>query len=131
MSKFLIYLGRIVVVIFTMKIDSTLSSTPSSEDIPYVSELQIRMLDLSPLANEIVGNELFQRLKNVRQHGILHRIFPAAEVTRYEHCKGCGILSKSLALHLSQSSRLANKVTDVELCAVEVAGLCHDIGKEF
>lgn len=96
----------------------------------YGNPFAITLTAWSMLAMFIIRQSIFQRLQGVFQHGTIYKLFPAiSRLTRDKHCASCGRISRSLAQHLSNESTISNKLSDVELSAVEVAGVCHDIGK--
>ena len=45
-------------------------------------------LQLSPLAYKIINTTIFKRLKNLKQLGNSHEVFPSGNQTRFEHSKG-------------------------------------------
>lgn len=45
-------------------------------------------IELPDYVQKIINTEEFQRLRNLRQLGLSHWIFPGAVHTRYEHCIG-------------------------------------------
>lgn len=45
-------------------------------------------IELPDYVQKIINTEEFQRLRNLRQLGLSHWIFPGAIHTRYEHCIG-------------------------------------------
>lgn len=75
---------------------------------------------LSPLCAAFERHPLFQRLKRVHQMGSGILVFPQATHTRHEHSLGVMHLAGVLARHLG--------ATPHETDAVELAGLCHDVG---
>ncbi|HEY6726139.1 MAG TPA: hypothetical protein VI197_19020 [Polyangiaceae bacterium] len=51
-------------------------------------------IELSPLEAAVVDSRQFQRLRYIRQNGLLHFIFPGAVHTRFAHSLGAFALSK-------------------------------------
>ncbi|KAH8372224.1 hypothetical protein KR093_010599, partial [Drosophila rubida] len=78
---------------------------------------------------ELVNHRLFQRLKTIKQLGLLSLAEDCkADHTRYEHCIGT---YKSAQVHLNALRRNSNYEPELpEWCrqAVEIAALLHDIG---
>jgi HD superfamily phosphohydrolase len=73
---------------------------------------------------DIIDTIPFQRLRNLRQTGNLHYVFPSATHSRFEHSIGVAYLSNKLFTHLATNKedfRYYEKV-------VTLAGLCHDLG---
>lgn len=62
----------------------------------------------------------FQRLKRVRQLGNVHRVYPSATHTRFEHSLGVMHLAGVMCNHLNIQPR--------ETSLIQLAGLYHDIG---
>jgi HD superfamily phosphohydrolase len=62
----------------------------------------------------------FQRLRNLKQLGNSHYVFPSATHSRFEHSIGVAYLSNKLYKHLSSDKTYEKCVT--------LAGLCHDLG---
>jgi HD superfamily phosphohydrolase len=70
---------------------------------------------------DFIDTPQFQRLRNLKQLGNCHYVFPSATHSRFEHSIGVAYLSNKLYNHLSDSDR------PYERC-VTLAGLCHDLG---
>ena len=45
-------------------------------------------MQLSPLAYKIINTTIFKRLKNLKQLGNSHEVFPSGNHTRFEHSLG-------------------------------------------
>lgn len=85
----------------------------------------------------IVDTPHFQRLREIKQLGITHLVFPSANHTRFEHCLGTGWLADKFfnkivrESHNSQYQSIGfENQTDYmrKNILVCIAGLCHDIG---
>ncbi len=99
---------------------------------------------------EIIDTVEFQRLRNLKQLGNVHYIFPGATHTRFEHCIGTAHLSNTLvtkmyngimcgsnsnsnfgksyySLHSSGGGYNDSNV-QFNIKAVTLAGLLHDLG---
>jgi HD superfamily phosphohydrolase len=80
----------------------------------------------------------FQRLRNLKQLGNCHFIFPGGTHSRFEHSLGTAHLSNRLINHLIKGVREktcvfnlnnANRINeDFNVKAVTLAGLLHDLG---
>lgn len=77
-------------------------------------------LKLTGLEIKIIDTPLFQRLRNVRQLGMAHFVYPGAHHTRFEHSLGALYLVDRLASNL----RLDRSIRD----RLRLAALVHDIG---
>ncbi len=74
---------------------------------------------------DLIEHPYFQRLRNIKQLGLTHLVYPGALHTRFHHALG--------AMHLMgiaiESLRYKNiEITDEEAEAVTIAILLHDIG---
>lgn len=69
---------------------------------------------------EIMDHPKFQRLRRIKQLGLINLIFPGANHTRFEHSIGTMYLTSRIANHLNLSD------DDIEL--VRISALLHDIG---
>jgi HD superfamily phosphohydrolase len=45
-------------------------------------------IEISPLANKIISNALFQRLRYIAQNGLMYLVYPGARHSRFEHSIG-------------------------------------------
>ena len=84
-------------------------------------------IDLDPIACAIVDTDIFQRLRNIHQTGVLYLVFPTATHTRFEHSIGTYHLAKQMITMIS-SKQPELKVTDEIITLISIAGLCHDLG---
>lgn len=84
-------------------------------------------IDLDPIASAIVDTDIFQRLRNIHQTGVLYLVFPTATHTRFEHSIGTYHLAKQMITMIS-SKQPELKVTDEIITLISIAGLCHDLG---
>ncbi|CAM6092315.1 unnamed protein product [Calypogeia fissa] len=84
----------------------------------YVDALSLRFVD----------TEQFQRLRDVRQLGLCHFVFPGAVHTRFEHSLGTYYLADQAINRLKnfQGDELGIDRSDIK--TVRLAGLLHDIG---
>lgn len=92
-------------------------------------------IELSPFALKIIDTEEFQRLKNIKQLGLCHNVFPSALHTRFEHSIGtyhlAGLLVNSIKKYKFIIPKLKNekeKLSKGEVECIKIAGLCHDLG---
>lgn len=56
---------------------------------------------------DIVDHPLFQRLRNIRQNGLLNLVFPSATHTRFEHSLGVLFVANSMLGALIHNSKVA------------------------
>jgi len=81
-------------------------------------------IKISNYAKQISEHPWFQRLKNIKQLGLLHFKFPHAGHSRFEHSLGVA----HLARYVGEVLRAKHNISDVEILCLEIAGLCHDLG---
>jgi HD superfamily phosphohydrolase len=73
---------------------------------------------------DVIDTLPFQRLRNLKQIGNGHYVFPSATHSRFEHSIGVAYLSNKVFNHLcpnKEDYRYYEKV-------ITLAGLCHDLG---
>jgi HD superfamily phosphohydrolase len=92
---------------------------------------------VTELALKIINTPEFQRLRDIKQLGLCHLIYPAATHTRFEHSIGVYYLTGKMAKILQKkypdkTYNMAGlgltKLTDFIIELIKIAGLCHDIG---
>ncbi|KAF8954102.1 hypothetical protein BDZ97DRAFT_1928819 [Flammula alnicola] len=77
--------------------------------------------------SRFIDTKQFQRLRNIKQLGTTHYVWPGGSHTRFEHCLGVAFLARTMATHLKRSQPELG-ITDRDINCVEIAGLCHDLG---
>jgi HD superfamily phosphohydrolase len=82
-------------------------------------------LSFPDIVRDIVDTELFQRLRRIKQLGLVSLVFPGAVHDRFLHSLGTAALAQRLALSLR--ARGAD-VDDSDVLCVTIAALCHDLG---
>ena len=65
------------------------------------------LIRLTPEEVKIIDHPLFQRLRTIKQNGLLHLVFPAATHTRFEHSIGTVFVANSMLDALFHNSRVA------------------------
>lgn len=82
---------------------------------------------LDPHEVVVLDSPLLQRLRRIRQLGVVHYVYPGANHSRFEHslgvCHQVGQLAASLKAHGGDQA-----LTDEWLSTLRLAGLVHDIG---
>ena len=84
-------------------------------------------IKLDILAKSIIDTDIFQRLRNIHQTGLLYLVFPSATHTRFEHSIG----TYHLALQMIEKLKIKHpeiNITNEIIQLVSIAGLCHDLG---
>lgn len=84
-------------------------------------------IGLSELEAKIVGTRAFQRLRNVKQLGLAHFVFPAANYNRFSHSIGtCHVAGRVLS---SLQRRYGEeKIPHEAVVKYRLAALLHDAG---
>ena len=85
-----------------------------------------KTIGLSELEIEIINSRAFQRLRNIKQLGLINYVFPGADYTRFSHSIGvCHLTGKIFdAIH----EKKTGGINDREKQIARLAGLLHDIG---
>ena len=75
---------------------------------------------------ELLSTLAFQRLRNIKQLGLAHFVFPGADYSRLSHCIGvCHVTGRILD---SLNSYSDANIPEEEIQEYRLAGLLHDIG---
>ncbi|MCR5027588.1 MAG: HD domain-containing protein [Methanobrevibacter sp.] len=77
-------------------------------------------INLNKFEVEVMDMPQFQRLRRIKQLGLINLIYPGANHTRFEHCVGTMNLASKLANELN--------LNEYETELVKISGLVHDIG---
>ena len=77
-------------------------------------------IELSKFEVKVMDMPQFQRIRRIKQLGLISLIYPGANHTRFEHCIGTMNLASKLATKLD--------LNDDEIELVRISGLLHDIG---
>lgn len=88
---------------------------------------------LQPHEVVVLDSPLLQRLRRIRQLGVVHFVYPGANHTRFEHslgvCHQVSELANSINIHGDgQKGAEGALLTDKWVDTLRLAGLCHDIG---
>ena len=86
-------------------------------------------ITITPLMQNIIDTPEFQRLRDLKQLGAVHYVYPSATHTRFEHSLGvshlAGIMAENLiqyaSLHNTPEeiySEVINKEKTIELCRI-------------
>ena len=88
-------------------------------------------IDITPLMQKIIDTHEFQRLRDLKQLGAVHYVYPSATHTRFEHSIGVSHLAGMMATHLFNDNTYPNDKENNNCTIAELAklaGLIHDIG---
>tara|TARA_Y200000002_G_scaffold361453_1_gene347575 strand:+ start:1699 stop:3054 length:1356 start_codon:yes stop_codon:yes gene_type:complete len=75
----------------------------------------------------IIDTPEFQRLRQIKQLGTCHYIFPGACHTRFEHSLGVAYLAEQFMICLQKNQPELN-IKKEDILLFKIAGLCHDLG---
>ena len=96
----------------------------------YISDCIYDFIKVDDVALSIIDTPEYQRMRNIKQLGLTHFIYPSTTHTRFEHSLGVYHLAGELMKHLRESQPEL-KITDRMILMVKIAGLVHDIGHVF
>ena len=88
-------------------------------------------ITITPLMEAVIDTPEFQRLRELKQLGATHYVFPSATHTRFEHSIGVSHLAGIVMTQLSQAAKTDEDlfvITPRHIELVRIAGLVHDIG---
>ena len=85
-----------------------------------VKDCIYKYVKISPLCGLFLDQPEFQRLRRIKQLGNVHRVYPSAVHTRFEHSIGVMHLAGKVSKQLSIDKRISE--------LIKLAGLYHDIG---
>ena len=84
-------------------------------------------IPVQPHLLSIIDTQEFQRLRDLKQLGATHYVFPSATHTRFEHSIGVSYLARKLMESLKTHQPSLN-ITERQIQLVEIAALIHDLG---
>ncbi|MGX1612573.1 HD domain-containing protein [Micromonospora chalcea] len=92
-------------------------------------------LQLRPYEVVVLDSPLLQRLRRIRQLGVVHFVYPAATHTRLEHSLGVLHQVQRLVTSINEhglpvkaDGRIDQPISERQERILRLAGLCHDIG---
>lgn len=85
-------------------------------------------IGLSELEARIITTQVFQRLRNIKQLGLAHYVYPGADYSRLSHSLGACHITGRILEALSRNSGTRFNPTDEEVRLYRAAALLHDIG---
>ena len=81
---------------------------------------------LSQLETDLLSTQACQRLRNVKQLGLAHYVFPGADYSRLSHCIGACHVTGQILDSLDEFS--PESISSQEHQQYRLAGLLHDLG---
>lgn len=89
---------------------------------------ELRQVGLTDRVVDLIDHPAFQRLRNVRQLGPTHLVYPGAVHTRFEHSLGVFDMARQYLLALLRDPTVAASLSEEDLLTCLLAGLLHDVG---
>ncbi|KAK8693307.1 hypothetical protein V6N13_070896 [Hibiscus sabdariffa] len=83
---------------------------------------------LDTLSLKFIDTEQFQRLRELKQLGLAHMVYPGAVHSRFEHSLGVYWLAGEAIQKLKTYQGLELGIDRFDVQTVKVAGLLHDVG---
>jgi uncharacterized protein len=85
-------------------------------------------IDIYPEELEVIESSWFQRLRHIRQLGLVNHVYPGAEHTRFSHCLGVMHLAGKAVGAICGDIGIGHEETEHYVRLARLAGLLHDIG---
>jgi len=104
-----------------------LSAAPPRRHGKLVNDTIHGLMRIDPNALAIVDTPEFQRLRDLKQLGLSHYVYPCASHSRFEHSLGTYALADGWVTHFQQCQPELG-IGRKERTLVTLAGLCHDLG---
>ncbi|KAK2661798.1 hypothetical protein Ddye_000372 [Dipteronia dyeriana] len=83
---------------------------------------------LDSLSLKFIDTEQFQRLRDLKQLGMTHMVYPGATHSRFEHSLGVYWLAGEAVQKLKNYQGLELGIDAFDIQTVKIAGLLHDVG---
>ena len=100
--------------------------TTPRNGVKHVADPVHGTVELTSPEVELISTQAFQRLRNVKQLGLAHLVFPGADYSRLSHCVGvCHVTGRILN---SLRSNGDTNISEEEYQQYRLAGLLHDVG---
>lgn len=106
-------------------------SLASSEDMRFSKHVHDNVhgnIYIDKLLLKFVDTEQFQRLRDLKQLGVAHMVYPGAVHSRFEHSLGVYWLAGEAVHKLKAQQGLELGIDRFDMQTVKLAGLLHDIG---
>ena len=99
------------------------------QDLKFVKNIFDNVHGFIPLTQvecDIVNHDLFQRLRNIKQLGLLDYVFPGAIHNRFNHSLGVMHIADKMVVTLQKKKHLIEPTDTRQI--IRLAALLHDIG---
>ncbi|KAG5534943.1 hypothetical protein RHGRI_022900 [Rhododendron griersonianum] len=103
----------------------------SSQDLRFSKHVHDNVhgnIYLDPLSLKFIDTEEFQRLRDLKQLGVAHMVYPGAVHSRFEHSLGVYWLAGEAVNKLKTHQGLELGIEHYDVQTVKLAGLLHDVG---
>ncbi|XP_066908020.1 deoxynucleoside triphosphate triphosphohydrolase SAMHD1 isoform X2 [Halyomorpha halys] len=94
-----------------------------------------KTIEIHPLCLKIIDTPEFQRLRDIKQCGVSHLVYPSAVHSRFEHSIGVYYLASQMVDSLMKkygdpgmNKESTIKISPEDRLCVMIAALCHDLG---
>ncbi|CAK9162810.1 unnamed protein product [Ilex paraguariensis] len=103
----------------------------SSQDLRFSKQVHDNVhgnIYLDPIFLKFIDTEQFQRLRDLKQLGMAHMVYPGAVHSRFEHSLGVYWLAGEAVHKLKAHQGLELGIDRFDIQTVKLAGLLHDVG---
>lgn len=84
-------------------------------------------IGLSEPEVQVINTRAFLRLRNIKQLGLAHYVFPGADYSRFAHSLGCCHVAGRILDSIRRTDPCAD-ISDDDVQLYRLAGLLHDVG---
>jgi len=107
-------------------VNNLIEKTPYCSDFSYkyINDTLYGGIGLSNLEVDIIDTPIFQRLRHLRQLGLISFVFPCGEHSRFVHSLGVLYIMGRITEHLYRRKEISMD----DMIKLRVAALLHDIG---
>ncbi|KAL2523352.1 HD domain-containing metal-dependent phosphohydrolase family protein [Forsythia ovata] len=121
-------MGRFCNEDLSFSLNNNLSSSQDVRLSKHVHDNVHGNIYLDPLFLKFIDTEQFQRLRDLKQLGLAHMVYPGAVHSRFEHSLGVYWLAGESVHKLKTYQGLELGIDHFDVQTVKLAGLLHDIG---
>ncbi|XP_059643072.1 uncharacterized protein LOC132284945 isoform X2 [Cornus florida] len=113
---------------FTSSPNYTFSSSQDFRFSKHVHDNVHGNIYLDPLFLKFIDTEEFQRLRDLKQLGLAHMVYPGAVHSRFEHSLGVYWLAGEAVHKIKSHQGYELDIDRFDVQTVKLAGLLHDVG---
>ena len=84
-------------------------------------------ITIDEIALKIINTPEFQRLRNLKQLGTIHYVYPSANHSRFEHSLGVYYLA-DMFINSLKENQPELKINNNDIQNIKISALCHDLG---